>query len=583
MIDAYRMFPVNLALLIFVILVLFFFKFILKRKLNGYGVVFIFSLLPVVSILRKGVYESGDITIHIYRAISFFDSLKNFIIFPSWGEGLNVGYGYPIFTIINPVPYYLISIIHLLGFSFIDSMKIFLILSFILSGLFMYVFSKILFKNELAAITSSIFYLYAPYHLIDLHFRVDIGEILSFTFFPLVCLFFYKCLRDKKNIDYISLGILFGIFILCHQGIAMITFLFLFIFILAYLFKFGFKKSLSNYKLIYTLAISILISAYAIAPYFTLTKYTLINLSSTFEIILNPIQHIFYSPWRYGLLFQGPNGEIREIIGYANLLVLGSIIYFLISNKVKKEIKSYVIFFLFTSLFFIFMVLNESKFIWDIIPLINNILISSRLLFFVSFTCSVLAGYFALIINKKRLVYLLIFFAIITTIINWGNRNTLPNIDDDYLIRTLGSSSQKGEGYAYLQPKWTGSENIWLKENPIFPIKIIEGRGNIINLNRTPQLHQYIVQADTPIKIVESTWFFPGWIVVANNKNINFGYTNKKYPGVINFNLPKGLWHVEVIYKDLLFLQLLKLTSFITFLTSILYIIYFYLGKLKSN
>ena len=121
--------------------------------------------------------------------MAFYDSLMEGNIMPSWAGELNATYGYPLFIFNYTLPYYFISLFHFLGFSFIGSMKIFLALNIILSGISMFMFTKKLFKSDLPPFISSVFFVFAPYHLIDIHFKVVIGEILFFTILPFSFLF----------------------------------------------------------------------------------------------------------------------------------------------------------------------------------------------------------------------------------------------------------------------------------------------------------------------------------------------------------------------------------------------------------
>ncbi len=92
----------------------------------------------------------------------------------------------------------------------------------ILSGIFMYLLSNKVFKNNLAAFTSSIFYLFTPYHLISLHFKVTIGEILVFTLIPLLFLSLIN-LKEKKTFFYVLCsGLIFGLVFLSHIYLAII-------------------------------------------------------------------------------------------------------------------------------------------------------------------------------------------------------------------------------------------------------------------------------------------------------------------------------------------------------------------------
>src|SRR3989344_8199289 len=207
MIDPYRMIVVNIVSSIVFLGGLLVYKYIFpKKKINLFFLLIILSLLPLISLLRAGAYESGDFNIHVRRTIEFYDLLKEGILMPTWAGNFNGTFGYPIFGFNYTLPYYLTSFVHILGFSFISSMKILIGLCFILSGIFMYVFSKNLFKNDLAAFSVSVLYLFNPYHLIITHFKIPIGEILAYSLIPLVFYFINKYLNKKQIIFIIWSG-----------------------------------------------------------------------------------------------------------------------------------------------------------------------------------------------------------------------------------------------------------------------------------------------------------------------------------------------------------------------------------------
>ena len=171
MIDPYRMVFVNVvASLAVSIIVYLYFKIIPKGKINYILLLFLISLLPLISIGRKGGYESGDLSIHSIFAISFYNSLRDGNFIPRWAGEMYFGYGYPLFIFIYPLPYYIVSLFHLLGFDFTSSVKLLLVFSYLVSGLFMYLWIKIIL-GKIPAFTASVFYLFAPYHLVDMHLR----------------------------------------------------------------------------------------------------------------------------------------------------------------------------------------------------------------------------------------------------------------------------------------------------------------------------------------------------------------------------------------------------------------------------
>lgn len=565
MIDPYRMVVVNIASSVILIIGLLFYKFIFpKKRINLLFLLILISILPIISIFRNGTYESGDFNLHIYRTISFYDSLLEGNLMPSWAKDLNATYGYPLFIFNYPLPYYLISLFHFLGFSFIASMKLFLMTNFIFSGVFMYFFTKHLFKNNLAAFTSAIFYQFAPYHLIDLHFKISIGEILFFTFLPLLFLFLQKLITENKVIFVIVTGFCFAILIMSHVVIALFTASLS----LAYIM---FQR---NLKLFFLTIISCIIggflSLYALVIPFFLSKYTILEKISLGRVDSRTLEELLFSPWRMGLLFQGPHGEISHLIGYAHIFIVVLFIILILAKKVAKRYRSQVLFWIFFFIIFVILITPMADFFWEIIPFIG-LAGNHRLLLLVVFCGSILSSYLAVLYpNKQKLLLILILFTILSTELNWGQRRIIPTISDSMLQTNVWKSTSEGEGHFYANSQFRDPKNPWFSKLPKTHLEIIKGIAKIREIKRTSTKHLYIISATTPLLLRENTLFFPGWQITSNNVTIP---VNHDHEGVITFLLPKGLQYVEVAYEDLFIYKILKLISISVFVILLLALI----------
>lgn len=557
MLDPYRMVVVNTLGSLILIVGILFYRFIYpKRSINLFILLILISFLPIISIFRVGAYESGDFNIHIYRTMAFYDSLKEGNIMPSWAKDLNATYGYPLFIFNYTLPYYIVSLFHWIGLSFIQSLKLFLAFNIVLSGIFMFLFAKKLFKNDLPAFVSSIFYIFAPYHLIDVHFKVVIGEILFFTILPLPFLFLYKLQNRKTLFSILLVALSFAGLVMTHVVIALFTV----IPMLFYALFCSIKNNLKTLPLyaIAAVGISLLISLYAWLGPLLLSKYSLIQNIKLGTVYFPSLQDILYSPWRMGLLFQGPTGQISHLLGYTHLFIIISQLVFLYRKKVSKKIYSEVLFWLSVSFIIIFLILPYSKPLWESLPFIKTVG-SHRLLILASFTSSILAGYFVLSFKKKWVVYLLVVVSIGSTILNWGQRRVIPEIDDGILQRNLWKSTSEGEAHIYANTKWVDIKNPWFSKLPKSNIEVIKGEGEIKILKRTSIEHTYIVSAKTQLSLKENTLYFPGWEVQVNGKNIQIGHTNN---GIITFKVQPGKQLVQVIYSDTPTYKLLKSISF---------------------
>lgn len=485
------------------------YKFIYPKKtLNAFSLLLICSFLPVLSIFRSGVYSSGDMVIHIERLISFYTSIEDGSFIPTWSKDLNATYGYPVFIFIYPLPYYAASLFHLIGFSYINSIKLLLFTSFIGSGIAMYIWLKERF-NTTAGFIGSIFYLFAPYHLVDVNFRVDIGENLSFIFLPLIFLCIDKIFLKKKYIYIGILSIFVALLILSHQAIA-IFFLPCASLYALFLFSQNVKRQIK--MLLVTVASFIwgsLLTAYYWLPIIVETKFThQVQFAQT--LTFQPLYLYLFAPWHLGLLFQGPEGRLSYLVGYVQLFILAFAIILIFKKAVSHQARNNILFalLLFTSIFILTQKISYP--IWNIVPILKNIQFSYRLsgilMFFMSFIAAIAIEQF----NKKKFTALICILVIFITFLNWGNRQMIGSITDSSLIRNLPYATGKsGEGFQVALPIWTNNPSLWMKSIPKNHLEIQSGRGSFNTLKRTTTLLTYQVAAKTKVKLIENTLFFP--------------------------------------------------------------------------
>src|SRR3989344_7336768 len=183
------------ALVLFLGVIIYRFVFP-KRRINLLILLVLISILPVISIFRSGTYESGDLTLHSVFLQSFFENLKDGILIPQWAGGLCGGYGCPVFMFEYILPFYIGSLFHFFGFSYLESIKLFIAFSYVLSGVTMYIFVKDE-EGEVPAFVASLLYLFVPVRFIEMHFVVSAGSVAAFIFIPLTFLFAKKSLEGK--------------------------------------------------------------------------------------------------------------------------------------------------------------------------------------------------------------------------------------------------------------------------------------------------------------------------------------------------------------------------------------------------
>jgi hypothetical protein len=96
---------------------------------------------------------------------------------------------------------------------------------------------------------------------------------------------------------------------------------------------------------------------------------------------------------------------------------------------------------------------------------------------------------------------------------------------------------------------------IWTGRSEDYPIKsqkwdIIEGKGKITSASISNSIRTYTVTAQTPIRMVDYTFYFPGWEVYVDGNSVTIQFQNSDYRGVITYLVPAGKHTVIVKYTD---------------------------------
>ncbi|KKQ01220.1 MAG: hypothetical protein UT87_C0003G0026 [Candidatus Levybacteria bacterium GW2011_GWC1_40_19] len=548
MLDPYRMVVINIAASFILLFAFLFYKYIYPKKTPPYPLmIFLLSLLPLISLLRKGSYESGDLSLHAMRSMSYFKILFEEHIRPVWTPEFNAGYGDPHFLFTYLLPYFLASVLHKIGFSFILSIKILLALSYVASGLFMYKWVKESFGPK-AGFISAVFYLFAPYHLIDMHFRVSVAESISFAFLP-ACLYFAKKIIKNPSPGYIvTESILLALLIMTHQ---IISLGFTIILLLYGLIQYKIVKPKNTkgvFYFLFSIFMGLLVSAFYWFPILYESNFTQASISSS-VVIFPTFKELIFSPWRYGFLFQGHYGELSYIIGYTQLLIFALSTYLLFKHT-KRTTKYMLLFFSMGSLFLFLLILPTSKVLWENLPLLKYFQFSYRLLVFMSLFTSVLAGIVVTYYKSRLFFMILVILTIGYTMLNWGNRRSVSEINDQYLAQEFARKPDVGTYLEPSSPIWANPGSVFLRDNNGKHIEVLSGTAEIKLLQRTSVNHTYLIKTNEAAVIKENTLFFPGWKLRINNNFYKFDFDDRKYPGVITFKLERGNHKVVLSFEE---------------------------------
>lgn len=509
---------------------------------------FIISLLPVLSLFTPGLPLTHDGPDHVARIANFYASLREGIFIPRWAANLNWGYGHPILMFLYPLPSYIGSLFHSLGFSFVDSTKLVFGASFIASMFAMYLWLR-RFVGQWGAVVGALLYSFAPYRFVDLYVRGAIGEHVAFMFPPLVCYFLYQLSREKSlhgRLRY-AVGLSFSAagLILAHNAIALmfipVFFLYGF-FILRY-------EDIQRLSFFLVSKIAILLgfglSAFFWIPAFFEGKYTLRDIVTAGEVLTRfvPWSHFIYSPWSFG-----GTDLLSKSLGISGVLILILSFFVLAKMHVRKERVL-----LFGSMFLLMVTLalmtELSKPVWSSITLLQKFQFPWRFLSVTTFLIAVIGSITVHVAEKKLLKHkfhlLVIGFCvliILPTVGMWHPRA--------YEVR-------KESTFTYIYPSTTDtgeSSPIWsvrfMEHTPASAVGVIWGAANIQEIRRTTTTHEYKISAESESRILENTLYFPGWNIYVNGSKTDIQFQDPEFRGLMTFMVPEGEHTVMIRFED---------------------------------
>jgi len=530
------------------------------KKNKFYLTILIFvAIIPLFDLFRPGLPLTHDGQDQVARIANFYQSLSEGNIIPRWAANLNWGFGHPVLMFLYPLPSYIASFFHFLNLSLVDSTKIVFGLGFVLSGIFMYLWIASLWGEE-AGFVSGLFYMFAPYRFVNLYVRGAIGENLAFVWLPLVCYFAFKLSRRFKWRYVIGGSLSLAALILSHNAL---SFMFLplilgYIAFLIYLsprakrFLFIIRNSL-------LIILGLMLSAFFWFPAFFEGKYTLRDIvtSEDYASRFRSLKDFFYSPWSYG-----GSGQLSVQIGILHWLafILGFYTFFHLFKKKNRDwilVGGLIIGFVLT----LFLLSRASLPVWQAVTILQKFQFPWRFLSIMVFIPAVLAGSFVSLWSTKKKMWLVAASVILLLLANkdYWHAKGFSYKDESFYRGIYASTTDTGES----SPRWSVR---FMERYPAASMEVIDGEAEIEVVSRSTTRHEFAVKAETPMRLVENTLYFPGWDILVDGKIVEIKFQDPAYRGLMTFNVPAGEKQVVVRFREIrlrLFADLVSLGGII--------------------
>lgn len=485
--------------------------------------------------LRSGIYTIQDP--HFFRLVEFDKCIKDFQIPCRWSADAGLGYGEPLFNFYGQLPYVIGEVFHLIGFSYIDSLKIIFIISLVGSTISMYFFARYLWNSSWAGFLSAIIYTYAPYRAVDVWVRGALPEALAFVIFPLIMWRIDVFIDKGRTRDLLWSSLLVALLILIHNLSLLLFAPVLGAWIILRLFFTKQWKKFLQFILMFLLAGGL--AAFYILPVIFEARY--VNLESTIKgyfdfrgHFTNVNQLLLSRFWGYGASVFGPEDDLSLAVGYVQWMLPSTLTIFLL---VKRKIWQYKYLYILVALgwFSLFLTHNKSTFIWQAVNPMTYFQFPWRFLTMAVFCFSLAGGALILLVRQQKVILLLLTFLAI--ILNYSS------FKEDIWLKTTDSSLTKGQEWENQMRMSIG--DYWPKFGSVPATVAFQSSDKIDLVEKRSNLAKFKLKTDGKIEFPIA--YFPGWIGLADGKKIEV------YPGengLVSSSIPNETSSVTLRFQN---------------------------------
>lgn len=471
---------------------------------------FLFALLPgiiaIMPVFGSRFIPTHDGEYHIIRFWQFYTSLASGTWFPRWAPDLNQGYGIPLFTFQYPFPNYIGSLFHLLGISFVDSVKWTLGAGYLMALLFCFLWMSRIYGRK-AAITATIACAFVPYWFIDIYIRGSVGEVWALVW---VFAALYAIASKKR----VLITVFVALLVVSHNILSLVCVPIL----LAYAY-------MHHKKLIGYIVLGIGAASYFWIPALYEQRYiqglSRVNLFDYFP----RLDQLLVPSWGSG--FRGQTTGGNEMSYQLGVLPVILFIWTAVSAIRIRGVKKDVYFALWCMGAAVFLMTPFSMGVWKLFPFSYFIQYPWRLLSVVVLMTPVYAGHIA---SRYKFGWIVAGIAVLFTFGYSRPVTYEPRTDAYYLTQPSFTRGTNSMGNAF-QTKWFAvADDI--------PTDFLLSSGTVSAVRESPIVYQVRTVATQSGILRAPIAYYPGWLLDTGKRSIP-GYADAH--GVLAFQIGDGI------------------------------------------
>ncbi len=553
-------------------------KFWNKIKSSVNFLPLLFVVVAAILAGRTLIFQSGYFNMHddlqMMRQLEMEKCILDGQIPCRWVPDMGYGYGFPLFNFYPPLPYFVGQVFRILGASFVDTAKLTFAISFVISGITMYFLAKEFF-GKYGGVISSVFYIWAPYHSVDVYVRGAMNEAWALCWFPLILWTSYRLLKeDKKPFAWmLSLSFSWLLLLLSHNLMVLIfTPVFAIWCLMFWLEKRNVKK-ISQF--IFSGLLAVILAAYFTIP--AVFEQKLVHVDTLIMGYYEYIAHfatigqlLFSRFWGYGpSVWESGDGMPFQVGHFHWILSLLLIAAFLIfPNKFKNKKSNWVLLFGFSfGWFAAFMAHQNSTFIWQKIHALSFVQFPWRFLTLSILGLSLIAGAVINIFPEKYWKVALVAITSVLLFLNWNyflpEHGRMGPLTDQQKFQGAAWDLQRTAGIFDYLPK-TAKENP--KDPPKYLAEYFESNGLITNSEAGTNWAKIRTSSDSDGVVRINLFQFPEWEVALDGSKIEVYLDESEKWGRMYLKVPAGTHTVDLKLKNTAVREYANIISFIGWL-----------------
>ncbi len=538
-----------------------------------------FSVFALVPLTAPGYFSNAHDSRHSVYFLQMFDmSIRDGAWFPRWAADMVFGYGYPLWLILAPLPFFIGEAFHLVGFDFVTAVKIVDGLALLVSAINMYLFaSRVLGKN--AGLVAAIAYVYIPYHLVDMYVRSAQAELVAFAFPPLVCWAFYE-LATTQRIRYIGVAALaYAGLVLSHMQTAVLFTPIIGLYLLYLLYESRAAKHVLRFTLYSGAAIALALGVAAIflVPVAfeqkLLTTEPLIGGFYSYRSHFLNVNQLLSSFWDYGVAGENGTDQFSLQLGLIPVLLA-----FVALMQTGGKFRAHVLLFSAITVGIILLMLPIARPLWDMFaPIVAYFQFSWRLLIVSAFTLAFLSG--AAIHALPDDVHDLAPILAISLLFVVANYNYTEPQHTDAVFNYQTQMEFEVKGRELLgdtiwmtgdRPQDSPLVDQYINDQSLEKAIALDDGATVKTIRTGGQSTDVQVESSAPARVMVYTRYFPGWTARIDNQSIQVKPYGEQ--GLILVNVPAGSHIVRLRFEDTIYRQVGALISGVSLIIALIII-----------